>query len=154
MARHPTPKKWYPTHPEKYVGDVNNITSRSSWETIFLNWCDTNPSVIKYANEEIIVPYWSQVDQKMRRYFPDFAIQVKTRTGELKKYLVEIKPSHQCKPPVGKRKTKRLLEETATYVVNMDKWKAADEWARKNGFDQFMVITEDHLFPKKNGNKT
>jgi hypothetical protein len=141
-------------HPEKYVGDVNNIICRSSWEKKFILWADTNPSVLKICSEEIVVPYWSQVDQKMRRYFPDFAIQVKTRTGEVKKYLVEIKPSHQTIPPKGTRKTKRLLEETATYVVNMDKWKAADEWARKNGFDQFMVITEDHLFPKKNGNKT
>lgn len=154
MAKHPTPRKWYPTKPEKYVGDVNNIVSRSSWETMFLNWCDTNPNVLKYSNEEIVIQYYSRADQRQRRYFPDFAIQVKTTAGEIKKFLVEIKPSHQTRPPSGKRNTKRLLEETATYMVNIDKWNAADIWAKKNGFDQFMVITEEHLFPKKNANKT
>lgn len=46
---HPKPRKWFPKNPEKYVGDVNNIISRSSWETKFMNWCDQNPAVIKCA---------------------------------------------------------------------------------------------------------
>lgn len=152
MARHPEPKKWYPTHPEKYVGDVNNIIARSSWEVKFLNWCDSNPNILKYSSEEIIIHYYSQVDQKMRRYFVDFAIMVKTKTGEIKKYIVEVKPDYQTRPPEGKRKTKRLYEETATYVVNTDKWAAATEWAKKCGME-FIILTEKDLFPNGNTKK-
>lgn len=134
-----------PTHPEKYVGDVSNIVYRSSWELKFLRWCDTNPSVLKYASEELVIPYFSPVDNKTRRYFVDFVIMVKTRSGEVKKYAVEIKPSAQCEPPKQRKKTKRYLTELATYTTNQAKWKAADEFCRSKGLE-FLVLTEKHLF--------
>ena len=30
--KYPKPKLWRPKNPQKYVGDVNNIWVRSSWE--------------------------------------------------------------------------------------------------------------------------
>ncbi len=141
----PEPKPFKPTNPQKYVGNVCTITSRSSWETKFMIWCDTNPQVIKWNSEEIIVPYYSPVDNKVHRYFVDFAVMVRNNTGQEKKYLVEIKPEVQTKPPSGNKKTKRLIEETATYLVNSAKWEAADKWAKKQGME-FMVLTERHLF--------
>jgi hypothetical protein len=36
---------------------------------------------------------------------------VQTRSGEIKKYAVEIKPEAQTIPPKPKRNKKRLLEE-------------------------------------------
>ncbi len=135
-----------PRFPEKYVGNVNNIVYRSSWELKFMKWADTNPSVIKWASEEIVIPYISPVDMRQHRYFTDFAIQVKTRTGELKKYIVEIKPDAQTKPPIkGKRSTDKYVNELATYAVNQSKWKAAEEFCKKNAM-QFMVLTEKHLY--------
>lgn len=138
--------RFIPKNPAKYVGDVSNIIYRSSWEAKFLKWCDENPNVIKYASEELIIPYMSPVDQRMHRYFVDFVIMVKTRTDEIKKYAVEIKPSVQCEPPKqGKKRTRRYLTELATYSVNQAKWKAADSFCQTKGIE-FLVLTEKHLF--------
>ena len=43
-------------HPEKYVG--NKVpTYRSSWELTFMNFCDNNKSVQKWASEAVQIPY-------------------------------------------------------------------------------------------------
>ena len=47
--------KYAPRNPEKYVGDVNNIIYRSGWEKRLLIMFDTNPNVLKYSSEEVIV---------------------------------------------------------------------------------------------------
>lgn len=142
--KHPIPRKWHPKNPQKYIGNVDNIVSRSSWETKFLNWCDNNPGVLKYNSEEMIIGYISPKDNKPHRYFVDFVIMVQTRSGEIKKYAVEIKPEAQTIPPKPKRNKKRLLEEQITYAVNQAKWEAADKFCKKIGIE-FIVLTEKHL---------
>lgn len=138
-----------PVYPQKYIGDVNNIIYRSSWELKLLMWCDLNPSVIKYNSEGIKIPYWSEVDQKQRTYWIDFIIQYKTRDGIIKTSLVEVKPEKQCSPPSkrGKRQD-RYLQECYTWEVNKAKWAAAKEYAAKNGMD-FMIMNEYDLGIKK-----
>jgi len=135
--------RFTPKHPEKYVGDVSNIIYRSGWELKLLKWADVTPGVLKYASEELIVPYISPVDGKQHRYFVDFLIMVKTRSGEIKKYAVEVKPSAQTVPPTTKNK-KRLIQESMTYAVNQAKWKAADAFCKTKGIE-FIVLTEEHL---------
>lgn len=132
-----------PTHPEKYVGDVRKIVFRQQWELKMLNWADMNPQVLKYASEELVIPYISPVDSKQHRYFVDFLIMVKNRSGEIKKYAVEVKPEAQTLPPKTRNK-KRLITETMTYAVNQAKWKAADEFCKKQNIE-FIVLTEKHL---------
>lgn len=145
MARNYHQGKFTPKNPEKYVGDVTNIIYRSSWELKFIKWCDSNPAVIKYASEELVIPYLSPVDQKIHRYFVDFVIMVKTRSGDIKKYAVEIKPEAQTIPPKQRKQTKKYLTEMSTYMVNQAKWKAADEFCKTKGLE-FIVLTEKHLF--------
>lgn len=127
-------------NPSKYIGDAENIIYRSSWELKFLNWCDANPNVLKFSSEETIVPYVSPVDGKPHRYFVDFRIILSTG----KTYLIEIKPAIQTMPPKGTRKTKRLLQETATFLVNQAKWEAAERFAKSRGWE-FKVLTEYDL---------
>lgn len=124
-------------NPHKYMGDINNIIYRSSWELKFLNWCDSNQHVVKFSSEEVIVPYISPVDNRPHRYFVDFKIILSTG----KTYLIEIKPAAQTMPPTGKKKTKRLLQETATFLVNQAKWDAAEKFAKVRGWE-FKVLTE------------
>ena len=45
------------------------------------------------------IPYVSPVDRRVHRYFPDFIIQVRERTGNIKKYVIEVKPFKQTQPP-------------------------------------------------------
>ena len=145
MAGFPTPRKWFPTKPEKYAGDHTKIICRSSWEIRFANWCDLNSSVFEWSSEETIIPYRSPIDNKPHRYFVDFKIKVKSNQG-IKTYLIEIKPSNQRLPPkVKERKSKRYLVECSTFLVNQAKWEAADRWAKDRGWE-FIVLTEKHLF--------
>lgn len=136
--------RFMPSRPEKYVGDINTIEYRSGWELKFMKWADENPGVLKWASEELVIPYISPVDQRGHRYFTDFVILVQNRAGEQKKYVIEIKPSKETMPPKGAKKTRRLLQETATYAVNQAKWHAADAWCKKHGMT-FMVLTEKEL---------
>lgn len=138
-------RKYTPINPEKYTGDPTNIIMRSSWETKFARWCDTNPSILKWNSEETIVPYVCPTDNKWHRYFIDFRIQLRDKSGILRTYLVEIKPSKQTIPPeIPSRKTKRFLIEAATYVKNQAKWKAAEQYAKDRGWE-FIILTEHHL---------
>ena len=133
-----------PSHPKKYKGNVNNIICRSSWEKKFCNWCDLNENIVEWGSEEFWIPYRAP-DGKTRRYFPDFIIKVKENTGEIKTYVIEVKPKKQTKEPrIPKKKTKSWLYEMKTYTVNQAKWQAADEWCKDKRIE-FKIITEKEL---------
>jgi len=107
-------------------------------------WADRDNQVVKWCSEEIVVPYFDPVKQRMRRYFVDFAMVVKTNNHGIKKYLVEVKPDKETRPPIGKRKTKQLNEAIMTYTTNKAKWEAAEVFAQRNGME-FIILTEKHL---------
>jgi hypothetical protein len=137
---------FHPKNPKKYKGNSQNIVYRSSWELKFMKWCDSNENILEYGSEEFCIPYRSPVDGRVHRYFPDFIIKVKEQTGEIKTYVIEVKPKKQTvQPKVPKRKTKSWLYEMKTYAVNQAKWKAAEEWC-KDRLVEFKIITEDNLF--------
>lgn len=150
MARRYKQGFFQPLNPKKYAGDPSQIVFRSGWELKFMNWCDRNPSVLKWASEELVIPYWSRADGKERRYFVDFIVQQETKDGGVETLLVEIKPDSQTKVPKNRKgkKVGILTEETYTYMVNQDKWEAASEYARKRGM-RFVVLTEYELGIKK-----
>lgn len=137
--------KYRISNPRKYKGDISNVVYRSSWELKFMKWCDTNPSILEWGSETMVIPYKSPVDRKVHRYFVDFYIKVKDKSGNVSKYLIEIKPERFTKPPiVPEKKTKRFIEEVFTYGVNQSKWKAANEFCEDKGW-KFLVLTEKDL---------
>ena len=144
---YPEKTRYKPINPEKYVGDVNNITMRSSWESKFALWCDTHEKVIKWGSEIKPIPYYSQVDQCMKQYYPDFWIQIEGKDGRIRKVIIEVKPYSQVVKPTTRNK-KKLLEEGLRWVKNQDKWKAARAWAQKHGWE-FSIMTEYELGIKK-----
>jgi hypothetical protein len=134
-----------PTKPKKYKGDARNIICRSSWERRFCNWCDINESILEWGSEEFWIPYLSPLDNRTHRYFPDFIIKVKESTGDIKTYVIEVKPKRQTKPPIKKKRvSKSYIYEMKTYSVNQAKWKAADEWCKDRKIE-FKIITENEL---------
>jgi len=134
-----------PLFPQKYAGDPTNIVMRSSWETRFANWCDKNPSVLKWSSEETVIPYRCPTDNKIHRYFVDFKIQIQTKDKMLKTYLVEVKPLKQTMPPIFPgRRTQRYLTESLTFMKNQAKWNAATEYCKDRGWE-FKIITENEL---------
>lgn len=137
--------KYLPSNCKKYKGDPTKIYYRSLWELKFMKWCDGNNNILEWGSEEIVVPYRSPIDGKYHRYFVDFYVKVITRTGDVKKYLIEIKPKKQTiEPTVQKRKTAKYINEVTTYVVNQAKWEAAREWCADRRLE-FLILTEDHL---------
>lgn len=143
MKRYPEPVRFKPNNPQKYVGDIRNIVMRSSWESKFACWCDTNPNVLKWGSEIKAIPYYSTMDGRVKRYFPDFWVLVKNKEGQDKRLLIEIKPRAQILPPKS-RKRDTLREETITWKRNQDKWAAAKEYAARTGFE-FVLLDEYSL---------
>ena len=136
--------KFSPKNPQKYRGDFTNIVYRSTWECRVMTWLDNNDSIIEWGSEELVIPYRSPVDNRVHRYFPDFIAKMRQKNGLVMTYIIEVKPLAQTKQPVQKKKTRKYLQEAATYVVNQEKWKAADIFCQEHGW-KFMIMTEKEL---------
>ena len=138
-----------PVNPQKYRGNPNQVVYRSLWERKLMVYCDHNDAVLEWGSEEVIIPYVSPWDGKIHRYFPDFYMKVKQSDGSKKKFIIEVKPKAQCKPPIKnpKRRTTRWLKEVQTWGINQAKWKSATEYCNDQGME-FKILTEDHLNPK------
>ena len=127
-------------HPEKYVG-TKVPTYRSSWEWSFMNFCDTNKSVQKWASEAISIPYRDPLTNRNTIYVPDFFIQYSDKFGRMQVELIEIKPASQTiLERVGKNKYNQ-----AQFVKNQAKWAAATIWCKQQGI-KFRIINENDLF--------
>ncbi len=109
-----------------------------------MKYLDENPNVIWWASEELPIPYRSPIDNRIHRYFPDFIVKVRRKDGLVMTYILEVKPESQTKMPVQKRRTKKFIQEAATYAINQEKWRAADIFCKEHGW-QFKILTENDL---------
>jgi len=141
--------KYIPKNPKKYKGDPSRVIYRSLWERKFMVYCDRNDKVVEWGSEEIIVPYRSPWDGKMHRYFPDFYIKIEQASGGVKKFIIEVKPKHQCKEPnkTPRKRTSKWYNEVKTWGINQAKWKSAIDWCQNRDME-FKILTEDHLNPR------
>ena len=139
--------RFHPKNPQKYVGNIDNIIWRSSWEFRVMKFLDENSSILAWNSEETVIPYISPLDNSQHRYFPDFLVRANTKTG-IKTMMWEVKPQNQSDEPKMKSKiTKRYITEVARYGVNQSKWRAAKKFCDDRGWE-FRVITENDLFGK------
>jgi hypothetical protein len=144
-------KKWRqgiftPKNQNKFIG--SKAVYRSGLELKFFRFCDDNPNVLEWGSENIVVPYISPLDNRAHRYYVDNYIAIK-EGSKVNKYLVEIKPSKQTKPPTTKyRKRQHLIYEQRQYVINQAKWKAAKQFCIKKGLT-FIILTEKELIFKR-----
>ena len=141
--------KFTPENPSKYAGDTSNIIYRSGWERRCMKFFDNNPSILQWASEEVVIPYYDTATKKVRRYFPDFLIKIKDKNGQEKTHLIEVKPSKDMRPPVGGigKKKSTVLYEMKTYQMNRDKFAAARKWCDDRNII-FDIWTEKHLQQK------
>lgn len=139
--------KFKPNNPSKYIGDPTKIVYRSMWERKFMKYCDNSTNVLRWASEEVVIPYTNPLDKKMHRYFVDFLVEIRTAEG-IKTWLVEIKPKKQCREPEKrKRITRGYITEVQTWITNKAKWEAAKQVSAARGWE-FKILTEDDLFRK------
>jgi len=141
--------RYKPVNPKKYRGDYSQVIYRSLWERKLMVYCDNNNAVLEWGSEEVIIPYRSPWDGKIHRYFPDFYMKVKQSNGTIKKFIIEVKPKYQTKPPVSnpKRKTKKWYKDVENWGINSAKWKSATEFCKDQNME-FKILTEDHLNPQ------
>ena len=121
--------RYIPTNPDKYKGNPMKIIYRSLWERRLMVYCDKKTNVLEWGSEEIVIPYYSPLDGKMHRYYPDFYMTVK-------------------QPPANpKKRTKAWLKSVKTYAMNEAKFKYAKDFCKDKGLE-FLILNEDHLAPK------
>ena len=97
---------------------------RSGWEQKYMEYLDSNPEVLKWSYEKVIIEYVSnQKTKKIRKYYPDFEVEY----VDGKKTIIEIKP------------TKKLQQSTI-----IKKIKAAQEWCEARQI-VYKIITEIEL---------
>ena len=131
-----------PINKDKFMGST--ATYRSGLELKFMRFCDNNTNVLKWGSENVIVPYISPLDGKVHKYYVDNFVIIR-EGSQIKKYLIEIKPSKQTQAPNTKYKKKEhLIYEQSAWIINQAKWNAAKELCKKKGFD-FLILTEKHL---------
>ena len=83
--------KYKPTNPQKYVGDATKIVYRSLWERRCMKMFDSNKNIIKWASEEVAIPYRSPKDNRIHKYYPDFIVEQKNKRGEVEIVMIEVK---------------------------------------------------------------
>ena len=133
--------KYTVKNPKKYKGDVDKVVYRSNWEHQTMIYLDEHPGVEQWNSEDFIIPYYYDVDKKWHKYHMDFWI--KFTNGKV--LLVEVKPKKQTEPPKAKNpRSKRSLNEAFAYIKNRNKWEAAEQVAKDNGYG-FDIWTEIEL---------
>ena len=135
-------------NPKKYLGDTRDIVYRSGLEFRYMMKLDNDDNVVSWESETFCIPYFDPNSNRTRRYFPDFRV-TRTKDGQDKTYVIEVKPDSQSRPPKrGKKKSKksdrRFLSESWTYRKNCAKWKAAKKYCEINGFE-FVILGEKYL---------
>lgn len=140
--------KYKVRNPNKYNGDKNNVVYRSSWELKCFRWLDSNNNVVEWGSEEIIIPYFSEIENRWRRYFVDIIAKINVGK-EIKTYLIEVKPKIKTVAPKIKNKiTKGYIMEVYDWGVNQSKWKAATQYCKNRGWE-FKILTEQEIFGKE-----
>lgn len=130
-----------PQNPDKFIGGKLPF-ARSSWETAFMRFCDGHPNILKWASENVKIPYRNPLTGKITNYVPDFMIQYQDKNGKTLVELIEIKPKSQTVIENARGKGDKIQT-----MVNAAKWTAAQEWCKAKGI-HFKVITEDQIFNK------
>jgi len=109
------------------------IIYRSGLELQFIQFCENNPKIAKWASEPIKIPYYNRIKEKEANYYPDYIIE--NYKGE--RTIVEIKPYNQTIKPSAI--DSRWLKEA--WITNTDKWNAAKQFADNNNM-KFIIVTE------------
>lgn len=135
---------YHPINPKKYTGS-SPIVYRSGLELKAFRWLDRAPNVLRWASENVIIPYTS-VDGKIHRYFVDLVCEMRRKDATIEKFLIEVKPDKQTRPPIisNKKAKKTVMYENYQWAVNTAKWKAAKKWCDAKGY-RFLIFTEKHL---------
>jgi hypothetical protein len=127
-------------NPLKYVG--NKVpTYRSSWEFVFMTFCDNNPNILQWASEAVHISYKNPLTNKNTIYVPDFLITYVDANGKQHAEVIEVKPQKET----SLKEAGRSPRAQAAAILNMAKWDAARRWCKAHNIS-FRVVTEAEIF--------
>ncbi len=123
---------------------------RSGLESQLMVILDTNPNVIAWNSEGVIIPYFKKTENRWARYFVDF--YVKMKIGDtIREFLIEVKPHNQTilKEYSSRAKRSTVAYAALEYAVNQCKWEAAKQYcidrSKKGHKIDFLIITEKNI---------
>ena len=132
--------KYQLINPQKYVGN-KTPTYRSSWEFIFMQFCDHNPSVLQWASEAVHINYRNPLTGKPTIYVPDFLMVYNDAKGASHAEIIEVKPVKET----SLQEAGKSPRAQASAILNMAKWEAARAWCTAHKM-RFRVVTEQDIF--------
>ena len=118
-----------------YTGKKDVIVYRSSWELMAFEKLEKLGAIgiVKgWSSEDVVIPYKSDIDEQVHRYFMDLRVELKDSI-----ILVEIKPFSETyippKPKTFKSEShKRTYEnKLLTCIKNQNKWKATIQYCAR-----------------------
>jgi hypothetical protein len=127
-------------NPAKYVGN-KTPTYRSSWEFVFMQFLDNNPSVLQWASEAVHINYRNPLTGKNTIYVPDFLMVYNDASGATQAEVIEVKPVKET----SLQEAGKNPRNQAAAILNMAKWQAAQAWCRAHKL-KFRVVTENDIF--------
>ena len=136
-------------NPQKYMGNLGSaLIYKSRNELIVFNKMDNDPNVVRWGYEILEIPYFCQIDKKIHKYRTDIYCEIK-QGNQLLKCVIEVKQSEDLKTPnrpslTNHKSMQRYNYSMRTYIINMNKWKAAVDFCKKAGF-KMMFLTEKDL---------
>jgi len=138
-------------NPDKYIGDLERIYYRSSWEQKLYYYLDMNKKVSKWCAEHVTIPY--EINENghysTHRYYPDAYCEIIKSDGNTQRVVIEIKPWSEYRdlepPKEPKNKTMKSLRNyeyaLRTFQKNIIKWQAAKKFCERRGME-FYIMTE------------
>ena len=132
--------KFQMVNPQKYVGN-KTPTYRSSWEFVFMQFCDNNPSILQWASEAIHINYRNPLTGRNTIYVPDFLITYVDAHGNQPAEVIEVKPTKET----SLQEAGKSPRAQAAAILNMAKWQAAQQWCKAHNL-RFRVVTEQDIF--------
>jgi len=106
-------------HRGLYVSSIaGECKFRSSWEEKYMRHLDSDPNVSTWSYEKLIIEYLSNKKTgKIRKYYPDFLVELKDGT----RLVIEIKQHRKLDNAIVKKKIAAAEEwcsaHSATYKV-------------------------------------
>lgn len=123
---------------------------RSSYEWIFMKWCESNDFVVSWSSEPFAIPYQMPNKTKSNNYWVDFTLTMSN--GEI--WWVEIKPSKEVNDVESFKKLwmnenntlskEYILLKHKTAATNYFKWIHAKAYAKLHNA-KFKILTEKTL---------
>ena len=109
------------------------VIYRSGLEYQFIQFCENNVKIKKWAAEPISIRYYSRLDKKECDYYPDYVLE----TIDGSHIIVEVKPYGQTIKP-NDNDSVWLKQQ---WIKNTDKWTQANKYAHDHNA-KFIIVTE------------